>query len=60
MQRPQSVNKLIDELTTVALAQHDASTRIALRASRGDVAQGLRLLDKVDAAFAKKRVAKSA
>jgi hypothetical protein len=54
------VNKLIDELTTVVLAQHDAATRIALRASRGDVAQGLRRLDTVDAAFAKKRVEKSA
>ena len=46
-----SANKLMEELATVALAQQDAQTRFALRASRGDVARGLAVLDKLDAAF---------
>ncbi len=47
-----STNKLMEELATVALAQQDAHTRFALRASRGDAARGLAVLDKLDAAFA--------
>ncbi len=46
-----STNKLIEELTTIALAQQDAQTRFDLRASRGDVARGLAALDKLDAAL---------
>jgi predicted transcriptional regulator len=46
-----SANKLMEELATVALAQQDAQTRFALRASRGDVAHGLAALDKLDAAL---------
>ena len=45
-----SVNKLIDELATAALAQHDAEVRFRLRASRGKRAVGLALLDKLDRA----------
>jgi predicted transcriptional regulator len=48
-----STNKLMEELATVALAQQDAQTRFELRASRGDVARGLAVLDKLDAAFAR-------
>jgi predicted DNA-binding ribbon-helix-helix protein len=48
-----SVNKLVDELATVALAQNDAMTRYALRAASGNVKRGMKLLDKLDAAFAK-------
>ena len=47
-----STNKLMEELATVALAQQDAQTRFALRASRGSAARGLAVLDKLDAAFA--------
>ena len=47
-----STNKLMEELATVALAQQDAQTRFALRASRGNSAQGLAVLEKLDAAFA--------
>jgi hypothetical protein len=43
-----SLNKLFDELATVALAQFDAKTRFTLRASKGDVKHGLALLDKLD------------
>lgn len=44
-----STNKFIEELTTIAIAQQDALTRFTLRASRGDVARGLKALDQLDA-----------
>ena len=40
-----SVNKLIDEWATVALASHDAETRFRALAARGSPARGLKLLD---------------
>jgi predicted transcriptional regulator len=43
-----SVNKLIEELSTVALVEFDTYTRFKLMAIRGDVAEGLRILDKLD------------
>lgn len=46
--RKVSMNKLIEELSTVALAEFDAETRFRVRAARGSVAQGLRLLDDLD------------
>ena len=45
-----SVNKLIDELATVALANFDARVRFQTRAARGDPARALALLDKLDGA----------
>lgn len=48
-----SVNKLIEELSTVALAQHDTELRFRARAARGSTARGLRLLDKLDRTFAR-------
>lgn len=47
-QRKISMNKLIEELSTIALAQFDAETRFRARAARGSAAAGLRLLDKLD------------
>lgn len=47
--RSMSVNKLIDELATVALANHDARTRFQVRAARGTPERGLALLDRLDA-----------
>lgn len=44
-----SVNKLIDELATVALANYDAKVRFETRASAGDPGRALELLDKSDA-----------
>lgn len=43
-----SVNKLIDEMATLAIAEHDAETRFRIRAERGRgrAARGLRLLRK--------------
>lgn len=40
-----SVNKLIDEAATVMLAEFDAETRFKTRAARGNVEEGLALLD---------------
>ena len=51
-QRGMSMNKLIEELSTVAIAQYDAETRFGVMATRGSVEEGLRVLDKLDAAFA--------
>ena len=51
-QRGMSMNKLIEELSTVAIAQYDAETRFRAMAARGSVDEGLRILDKLDVAFA--------
>ena len=51
-QRGMSMNKLIEELSTVAIAQYDAETRFRVMAARGSVEEGLRVLDRLDAAFA--------
>lgn len=47
-QRGLSVNKLVEELSVRALVEHDAEMHFRLRASRGDSALGLKLLDKLD------------
>jgi predicted transcriptional regulator len=44
-----SMNKLIEELSTVALAQFDAELRFRTRAARGSAEDGLRLLEQLDA-----------
>jgi predicted transcriptional regulator len=44
-----SMNKLMEELSTVALAQFDAELRFRARAARGSAEDGLRLLDQLDA-----------
>ena len=50
-----SVNKLIDELATIALSQHDAEVRFRALAARGSRKTGLALLDRLDRAFARRR-----
>ena len=50
--RDVSMNRLIDEWATVALAQHDAFTRYTARVERGSAKVGLKLLDKLDKHFA--------
>jgi hypothetical protein len=52
--RQVSVNKLIEELSTQALAEFDTEVRFRALAARGDVARGLDLLDKLDAHFSDK------
>lgn len=46
--RHTSINRLIDEMVTLALAEADAETRFLLRAGRGrgHAARGLELLEK--------------
>jgi len=44
-----SINKLMEELSTLALAEFDAQTRFQAWAMQGDVAQGLKVLDRLDA-----------
>lgn len=43
-----SMNKLIEDISTRALAEHDTEMRFRLRAARGDPALGLKVLDKLD------------
>jgi len=45
-----SLNRLIDELATVALTEYDAETRFRAMAARGSKETGLALLDKLDRA----------
>ena len=45
-----SINKLMDELATVALANYDARVRFETRAARGNPKRALTLLDKLDCA----------
>ena len=47
-----SLNKLIEALSTAALAEFDAETRFRIRAARGSAREGLRLLDKLDRTYA--------
>lgn len=46
--RGTSVNRLLDEVTTLLLAEFDAETRFRLRAQQGEgkIERGLELLDK--------------
>jgi HicB family len=47
-----SINRLMDELATVALAEYDSETRFRAMAARGSKRTGLSLLAKLDRAFA--------
>jgi len=47
-----SLNRLVDDLSSVALAQYDAELRFQTLARKGRAARGLELLDKLDRAFA--------
>ena len=46
-----SVNKLIEELSTQALAEFDSEVRFRALAASGNINKGLKLLDKLDAHF---------
>ena len=46
-----SVNKLVEEMATITLAEFDAETRFRALAARGSAEEGLALLDKLDKAF---------
>lgn len=48
-----SLNKLFEEFATRILTETDAETRFRLRAARGNVEEGLAILDKLDKHYAK-------
>ena len=48
-----SINKLVEELSTQALAEFDSEVRFRTLAAKGDASRGLELLDKIDKHFAK-------
>lgn len=43
-----SVNKLIEELSTIALAEFDAYCRFKAMAAKGNPEEGLKILEKLD------------
>lgn len=47
--RQVSLNRLLEELSTAALAEFDAETRFRARAALGSPDEALRLLDELDA-----------
>ncbi len=49
--RDLSVNKLMEELATISIAEFDAESRFRAMAARGSAKKGLALLDKLDTAF---------
>lgn len=49
--RDLSVNKLMEELATISIAEFDAESRFRAMATRGTTEKGLALLDQLDAAF---------
>ncbi len=54
-QRGMSVNRLMEELSVIAVTQHDAEARFRALAARGSAREGLALLEKLDRAFATER-----
>lgn len=46
-----SVNKLMEEFSTQAIAEFDSEVRFRALASSGNIQEGLNLLDKLDAHF---------
>jgi hypothetical protein len=51
-QRKMSINKLIDELATIAIIQSDYETSFKAQAAKGDPNKGLAIIDKLDKIFA--------
>jgi len=49
--RHTSVNRMFDELATIALVQHDLAVQFRAAAKAGDSSRGLALLDKLDGHF---------
>jgi len=46
-----SINKLMEELSTQALAEFDSEVRFRALASSGNLKKGLQILDQLDAEF---------
>ncbi len=49
--RGMSVNRLMEELSVIAVTQHDAEMRFRALAVRGSKEEGLAILEKLDRAF---------
>lgn len=49
--RDLSINKLMEELATISIAEFDAESRCRAMAARGSTKKGLALLDKLDVTF---------
>jgi predicted transcriptional regulator len=49
--RGMSLNKLMEELSTIALAEFDAETRFKAMAATGNPERGIAILDKLDSYF---------
>jgi hypothetical protein len=54
-----SLNKLVEEWASIALAQFDSETRFRARAARGKPARGIALLDKLDRSASLRAAGKS-
>ncbi len=54
-QRHISINKLMEEISTIVLAEFDAEMRFRARAAKGSSKEGLKLLNQIDKHFNKKR-----
>jgi predicted transcriptional regulator len=53
--RGMSLNKLMEELSTIALAEFDAETRFKAMAVKGNPERGISLLDKLDSYFSNQK-----
>ena len=51
--RGMSINKLVEELSTIALAEFDAETRFRALVAQGNPEEGIAILDKLDSHFSK-------
>ena len=49
-----SVNKLMEELVAISIAEFDAGTRFRILAARGSAKKGFGILDKLETAFTQK------
>jgi len=49
-----SLNKLFEEYTTQALTEFDSESRFRALAAKGEIEQGLKLLDKLDNVLSEK------
>ena len=50
-----SVNKLMEELATISLAEYDAANRFRVLAGKGSAKKGLAILDTLDAVYRSRR-----
>ena len=53
--RGMSLNKLIEELSTIAIAEFDAETRFYALVAQGNPESGIAILDKLDSHFSQSR-----